>query len=208
MKSTRLLGCMLLILLMSGCAKKAMLRKYYVLEPPASVLTEQKKFGEPLAFRVECKPFRVARAFSDSRIVVRSSSHELNYYYYHLWAVRPPNAVSDLVFSTITHSGLFNHCTQKMLVKPDFYITGEIEQIERYKEGKQEYARLSGSIKFFDASDDHEIVLHSFKRQTNITKNNSMNHFAQVISQMLYEETLLFIDQLAGHFDKAESATE
>lgn len=206
MKKSIIFALLFTAILLPGCAKKAMLRKYYVLEPPVSV--EQKKFPQPLALNIECKPFHVARAFSDPRIVIRSSSHELNYYYYHLWAVRPPSAVSDLVFSTIANSGLFRHCTQKTIVKPDFYITGEIKQIERFKEGNKEYAHLNGSMKLTDRSGDHEIVLQPFDRQMDITKDNSMNHFAEAISEMLYDETLLFIDKLAEHFNQTEPAAE
>ena len=79
------LSFVLLIILLSiiSCSRKTIIRKYYVLESRIAIDDSSFDVQKKYPFKVDIRDFRVAKAFDQTRIAVRSESHELNYYFYH-----------------------------------------------------------------------------------------------------------------------------
>lgn len=197
-----------LLVLMTDCAKKAMIRKYYVLETTSSKDRRIPHFVRTLPFRVEVRDFRVDRAFDQNRIAVRSASNELDYYFYHYWAVRPPVSVADLVYQVLDRTQLFQRLTRVYSITSDYIVSGQISNIERVDQEKQTSAHIAGTIELIDAKSDITVLRYEFDQSMPMAKDRSMNRFAALISEMVFQESEAFSRKLADYFSVQELSAQ
>jgi len=195
-----LLGALTGVLVL-GCSKSAILRKYYVLESHTAIDTTAVRSSSPLPVKVDVRDFTVAKAFDQTRIAVRTNTNELNYYYYHLWAVRPATAIADVVYERTNRLRLFQRCVRGFSVGPDYYISGQIMALERVQSAKKEYAHLQGTLSIYDARTELPVLERDFERTLEL-KDKSMNGFAGACSRILESETALFLPGLLDHFSQ------
>ena len=191
----RSIYCLFILILVIGivnCSRKVIIRKYYLLEAQATFPPAELELERPYEFKVVVKDFQVAKAFEQTRIAVRSATHELNYYFYHHWAVRPSAAISEFVYYLVDHAGLFDRCSRGYAVDADFVITGEIHTLERLRTQKNEEAHLRITFRLSDANDDRSLLTYDADRRTPF-EGKSMNEFAGQMSLLLREETEAFI---------------
>jgi ABC-type uncharacterized transport system auxiliary subunit len=179
------------------CGKRAILRKYYLLYAGELDKQELPVESANLPFSVDIRDFRVSRAYNQTRIALRSQSHELNYYYYHHWAVRPSAAIADLVYSVIQKSGTFRRCSRSYTYNPDYYITGQINQIERLQKGNKAFAHITADFILTDYRSELPAFKHHLERTVELQNDKSMNLFAQTISEIIRSETEIFIEKIA-----------
>lgn len=187
--------------LVLACSKSAILRKYYVLESRAAIDTTAVRSSSPLPIKVDVRDFTVAKAFDQTRIAVRTNTNELNYYYYHLWAVRPATAIADVVYERTNRLRLFQRCVRGFSVGPDYYISGQIMALERVQSAKKEYAHLQGTLSIYDARTELPVLERDFERTLELV-DKSMNGFAGACSNILESETALFLPGLVDHFSQ------
>ena len=186
------------------CSKKTMLRKYYVLEIALPQMEASLDSLSALPYRFEVKDMTVAKAYNQTRIALRSASHELNYYYYHNWAVRPPVAISDLVYQIMKNSGVCPNTSRGHMANPDYIVTGYIDQLERNELGDRPVAHISGYFELNQATTDKRVVNYQFNRDMDLVNTHSMNTFADVISTILFEETQGFIRKIHQELTKQD----
>jgi len=194
-----------IVLLFAGCAKKSMMRNYYLLmpssTPPAGHIIGD--IGEPFPYKVDVRDFQVVRAFEQTRMAVRSKSNELNYYYYHHWAVRPSALIPDMVHFEISRSGLFQECKRGFTHNPDFIIQGRITQVERLHTSKIPSAHIAGSFELFNEKEQSVVLIHVFDRTVVLEKDESMNIFARTISDIIQHEISTFRLKIVNHFQNS-----
>lgn len=178
------------------CGKRAILRKYYLLYDEDVSQEELPAESARLPFSVDIRDFRVSRAYNQTRIALRSQSHELNYYFYHHWAVRPSAAIADLVYSVIQKSGTFRRCSRGYTFNPDYFITGQIDQIERLQKGKKAFAHITADFVLMDYRSELPALQHHLEQTVELENEKSMNSFAQTISEILHNETEIFIQKI------------
>lgn len=193
----RILSLLVLIFGICGCSRKVIIRKYYLLEAPATSPPVELDLERPYEFKAVVKDFRVAKAFEQTRIAVRSGTHELNYYFYHHWAVRPSAAITEFVYYLVDHTGLFGRCSRGYAVDADLVITGEIHALERLRTQKTEEAHLRITYRLLDAKDDRSLLTYEADRRAPFEE-KSMNEFAGLMSRLLREETEAFILKIAA----------
>jgi len=191
---------------LTNCSKKVITRRYYVLESKTSVQPQDYGIEKPLPYKVDIRDFRVAKAFNQTRIAIRSESHELNYYFYHHWAVRPTDAISDLVYDFIDRAGVFLSCSREYSLNPDYLITGFIHTIERIQDKRNVSAHLHVTFQLIKADSDLEVMRYEFDRSVELKKDKSMNMFANAISDVLIEETEQFLRKIVKHFEGLEKS--
>jgi len=151
-----LLVMVLLLVLLSSCGK-ALQTRYYLLEyvpmPPRD-RTEKKTWP----YTVRVKDFSIAEAFRRNQIVYRQSAHEMRFYNYELWAVRPEYLVTDMVFRHVVAAELFKTVNRGIeQSEPDFYLTGEVHAIEEYDNNKDWYAHLAITFKLTDIATGKDV---------------------------------------------------
>ncbi len=129
-------------LLLVGCATTPT-KKFYLLDyvpSTSSVLTGK----DPLPFKIRVKDLRIAEAYKRTEIVYRQSAHELRFYNYHQWAVKPERLISDMIFKHINKSRVFKDVSRSLVdFRPDYTLTGEILAIEEYDNKEKWYAHLA-----------------------------------------------------------------
>lgn len=207
MRTTKVILVLLIVGIgLSSCSKKVMIRRYYVLESPAAI--QQQDFGIDKAFpyRVDIRDFRVAKAFDQTRIAIRSESHELNYYFYHHWAVRPASAISDLVYYFIDRAGIFISCSSEYSLNPDYLVTGLVHSIERIQTEDSVAAHIHATFQLINAKSELEVLRYEFDRSVVLTKDKSMNKFAGAVSDILCQETEKFVRKMVEHFENTEKS--
>jgi ABC-type uncharacterized transport system auxiliary subunit len=189
---------------LAGCAPKAVVRKYYVLEAGAAA-DSTFAYAHPLPFTAGFLELKVARVFDQDRIALRTGSHELSYYYYHQWAVRPSSSVSEAVFRIIRGSNLFSRLERNPSVEIHYTLTGQLDRLERTSDGKKDAAHLSGEFQLLD-SGENPVLLHSFDRSVVLEPRRDMNAFADAVNRIVLEETVLFIRKIAGRLNPSDEA--
>ncbi len=140
----RLLALSLLALaLLAGCFATVEENRYYLLEyvptPPAERLAKG-----PYPFSLRVKDFEVAEAYRRNNLVYRQSPHELRFYSYELWAVKPEYLVTDMVVRHLETAKLFYSTSRSLdMEEPDYVLSGQVMALEEYDNGDEWFAHLS-----------------------------------------------------------------
>jgi ABC-type uncharacterized transport system auxiliary subunit len=183
------------------CGKKAMLRKYYLIEIPAAAEADSVQIVK-LPATLDIRDFQISRSINQTRIAMRSNTNELDYYFYHLWAVRPSAGVADLIYEVMNNRIRSNRLIRGYSSRPDYIVTGSILHFEWDETEKKVSAHVSGDIDLIDEKTGNPVLRHHFNRREPIEKEKNMNSFAQRISQILVEETDRFISQITEYFNQ------
>ncbi len=193
----------LALIVFSSCSKEAVLRKYYVLHPVemksgAKISPDSVLHLKPLLpVSAEIIPFTASRAFSQSKIALRTRSNEINYYFYHLWAEKPETAIRFYLWNTLNEQKIFKRCELSAFKEtPDVLISGVIREIERVERNRDHAAHLNMVFQVFSYQDNQLLLEHSFDRFMTLREDAPMNDFAVAVARMIDEEILLFIQKL------------
>jgi len=197
-----ILAVTVLLTVMLSCGRRVIIRKYYLLENPRLSAPADPAVPQPLPFSVDVRDFQVGKAFDQTRIAARSGSNELDYYFYHHWAVRPSMALAGMVHELVDRAGLFQRCTRGYSYHPDFIITGHIMRLERLLEdADDDSAHLAVVYELIEVVSEKGLVRHEFDHTVSLDQDGSMNGFANTISQTAFQETKIFIEKIVAHFE-------
>jgi len=195
------------LLFSTGCARQMLVPGYYLLEYRPAMDNPGLKLLEPLPYRVQVSSLKIPRSYDSIRIIARFSTHQINYYRYSLWAVRPQVAIADLLAQHINAYRLFRDCQREYLEeRPDYEISGEILQIERFESERYCAAHLKMTLDFYDYDSNDLLVSHSFDREMPIPA-GSMTIFAKALSDILDDEAENFLVKVVKYFQPAEEDT-
>jgi ABC-type uncharacterized transport system auxiliary subunit len=200
LKNKLYLIVLLLIVFIISCTRQVFVTKYYLLEYQPTAKNEKLLLEKPIPGRVQVGNFAIPRSYDSIRIIARFSSHQINYYRYSLWAVRPQMAIADELVKHINVYHVFLDCKREFLdTRPDYEITGLIHQIERFDSEGYSAAHLKMTFNFYNYESKDVLVSHSFDREVPITE-GSMTIFAKVISDISEEEVENFLVKVVEHF--------
>lgn len=188
------------LILLFGCARMSLVTSYYLLDYRPIPNNPALLLDTPIPHKAQVLNFKIPRSFDSNRIIARFSSHQIDYYRYNLWAVRPQIAVADLLVQHINTYKLFQKCRREFLdERPDYEITGEIFQIERFESERYSAAHLKMVFEMYDYNNGNLLVQHQFDREIQIPFGN-MTIFAKAISDIISEETDLFLADVVEFF--------
>ena len=191
MKNYYLVILLLSIVLIQSCSKKVVTRNYYVLEFPTQNKEIQK--SKPLV-NESCEIFgvNIPPAFSQSRIAVRTRSHEISYYQNHLWAVAPGDLIVQLIEAYIQKENIFTKASQSIWKEvPIYRIYTYVQQIEAQDIDDELFAHLKMKIDLFNSADNSIVVSHQFERKE-LLEERDINLLAESLSKILQEELQQF----------------
>lgn len=186
------------------CSKKAIIRKYYILEIDRSLFPDTTQSYKPIPVHIEVRDFEVGKAFSNTPIVVRTNTHELNYYFYHHWAVKPGIAIADMVFSYLTQQNLFEKHSRGYTIDSDYCLTGQVYTIERLEDKKKIYAHLHVKFELMDHALKKSLLQHEFNRKELIKDKKHMNPVAHQLSLILQHELNIFTEKMLDYIQSKE----
>ncbi|MCK5853442.1 membrane integrity-associated transporter subunit PqiC [bacterium] len=192
----------LILIILISCSKEQIVPKYYVLEPIREI---QIINNEKIAVNVSVKSFSVPGIYNQKRIVLRRDSNELQYYFYHMWAEKPSIAIRYFIKAYFENAATFKSCNINSIAqKPDYFITGDLDLIERKKSDDREFIALRMNVKLVDVIKGEIVITHNVHREETIDAGTSMNVFAQMVSKILTEEMNHFSRKTETYFKQQE----
>jgi len=200
LKARRHISLLLAALLLAGCARQAFVTRYFLLEYEPNPTSPALKLDKLLPYRVLVSTFKIPRSYDSVRIIARYSSHEISYFTYSLWAVRPQIAVADMLVAHINAYRLFRECQREYLdVRPDYEISGEIQQVEAFESQDYSAAHLKMTFTLSDYNTNEVLVVHDCDREVPIPV-DQMTIFAKALSDIVEDESEKFLVDVVQHF--------
>jgi ABC-type uncharacterized transport system auxiliary subunit len=184
-----------------NCSTKSIYRQYFILDYRPVLQDSTLKIEKPLPYKVQVRTMKIPRTFDRVGIVVRYSTHQLDYYRYQLWAIRPQIVVSDLIARHISNYNIFQSCQREFLEeRPDFEIIGVIDAIEKFD--NEAYTAAHFAMKLYMRTYDgyENILSHEFDREEEMPV-FKMELFAKKLSDILQEEVDVFIGKILASSD-------
>jgi ABC-type uncharacterized transport system auxiliary subunit len=191
-----------------SCSAERLVTKYYLIEPSSvSDSIPIKNYSNNIEnnFSSEIRKFSVSKPYDQDRIVLRTKSNEINYYYYHKWAEAPSNSITFFLRDKIKQANIFSAFDFILYDVPvNYVVMGTVNQIERVDLNDNSAAHLRMKLELVEKETGKTILEHSFDRYSPINKNTSMNLFAREINKILSEETNFFIEIIYSNLQKLE----
>lgn len=185
-----------------SCTTKTIRPRYYILDYRPILRDSTLAVSQPLPFKVQVQTMKIPRPYDRLSIVVRYSTHQLDYYRYSLWAIRPQITISDLISNHIAEYNVFLKCQREFLdERPDFEIAGVINAIEKFENPEYTAAHFAMKIYLRSFEGYEELLIHQFDREEQMPV-FQMELFAKKISDILQEEIDIFIGKMIQYFNR------
>lgn len=183
----------ILLFFMSGCfSEQTAINKYYTIghqyNDSLASMNEDPKIGGIC----ELMPIEINAIYESNKIVNRSDSHEITYYKYHQWAVRPSTSIREMILQQLETSNLFEGVSIRYLSKiPDYRFVAFIRRMEVIEDEESLSAYLD--IEFRIQNKSGEMLVNHTATRTEKLQEKDMNMFAGTVSSIIREELDLFI---------------
>jgi ABC-type uncharacterized transport system auxiliary subunit len=173
-------------------SEKKIVRRYYTIEIPPGLLPA--KTDSVSAINVICKidQVEVNRVYEQNQIVNRAGSNEVSYYIYNQWAIRPSDAIKEMILEYLEITGIFKSISARYSrTIPDYIFWTSINRLELIENKKSSSAHLNLEFRLIDNSNDQVVLSHKAARTITL-KQKDLNLFALEISTIICEELKIF----------------
>jgi ABC-type uncharacterized transport system auxiliary subunit len=194
-----ILYAVLLVLLVS-CSIKTV-KEYYIVSylPDPESLERFNVTGLPVDVKVEVQNFEMNRIYDRNSIVIRESLHKLSFDQKNNWALRPDRSLPELLIYHINAAGIFKECkSDYALTRPDYYITGVINNIEIYNGETSVLAHLNVVLELRDKNRTI-LVSHHINEKRDIRRYD-ITFFVKTIGELLRDGSQEFIIKMVDYF--------
>jgi len=148
---------------------------------------EDRRMGanNPYPVTIRLRPFEIERAYARPNIVFRENPFRLDFYPDHLWAVRPADMITDLIFNHFTTINIVENVTRRLDERaPDFELTGTVSAIEEFNSGDLWYAHLRISFVLTDFRTDRTVYSRVFSLTRPVPAKNPLS-VVMVLSEII-----------------------
>lgn len=207
----------LFLLALIACSQYIPTRQFYLLDYPIrndSIRQAIDSLGQlPICnSNVLIGSFDMPRIYDRNNITVRYTIHELNYFRYHLWALRPGDNIRDLVYRHLAAYRLFRELSSEYTGQPyDMQIKANILCMERYEHKSAEVehfaAHLEMELELVHNDSLTPIVYHYFDRSEKIYQSELYAYVAKT-SEILRQEIDQFITKIIQRYHPTDSLHE
>jgi len=194
------------LLFFYGCGSQdSVVKKYYVLEQPEeNSFLDSTNLDQIDGFCI-IKHVDVYPAFATRQIANRSDSHEITYYSYHEWAVRPSEVLTNMLVDYLNTRQVFRRAASRFWkVAPEYKIETTIFQLELEKTDGELAAHMHLQFKLIDNTTQNVITAYEADVSEKLRKKN-INLFASVASKMFYTELQKFSEKMPEVVNTSES---
>ncbi|MFO7922177.1 MAG: ABC-type transport auxiliary lipoprotein family protein [Bacteroidales bacterium] len=188
--------CFLLLfvsLIASGClSRKSAPARYYDLEYPAEPEVSINDTVEPLNNSCLINIVEVYPAFAGSQIAIRENSHQIRYFSFNHWAVRPEQSLIYLMTEFLNRHRVFKTLyTPSLYIESDYTIETIVYHLELVEDGNEYHSRLNLEFRLNDSQTGEEILNHRADRK-HLLEERNLNLFAAAVSEIFIEELAVF----------------
>lgn len=186
-----------IILVLTGCmSEKTIVMKYYVLDNPAEQYTHGFDSGRVIKGVCEVEETEINPVLETNQIINRSNSHEITYYKYHQWAIRPSIAVMEIVQNHLESSGVFeNVYSRHRRSIPDYRFVTSLHRLEVIENNESFSAHVKLEYSIIDNTNDQVLLIHQTDRTSALTAKD-LNLFVREVSNIIYQELNAFIAKI------------
>lgn len=190
----RTLTIIFFVIVVSGCAKRKIENKYYLIEPLTVDSVAETNVPE-LEYACQIAPVEIYPAFATSRIAHRSESHQITYYTHHQWAVLPDVLLTRIIEHDLQRQNLFRQLDARLRTEPNFILESEVLQLETITTRNDLAAHLNINFRLLDAIDQRVLLQYSIDRFENLQKND-LNLFAEAINNIMHQELIVLAERI------------
>jgi len=194
---------------LSSCiSKQAVVSKYYTIEIPVSTVPAVPDSAQLIPIRCEIARVEMSPLYDRSQIINRSDSHEVTFYRYHQWAVRPSLAIGAFIENYMQDSKLFESVSARYSkVIPDYLFNTQIHRLEVLEERGRLTAHLELEFRILDHKDDRVLLRHRADRKE-VLEQKDLNLFSRTVSEILLTELNKFNKQIREQREILEKASK
>jgi ABC-type uncharacterized transport system auxiliary subunit len=182
-----------LLIIVSGClSEKNVITRHYTIQWSGDRREAEASDTPAIPGRCEIDPVEISPLYEKTQIVNRSDSHEVTYYRYHQWAIRPSVAIMEVTRTYLEHARLFESVSARYSrAIPDYRFSSAVHQLEVIEGKNQFQAHLGLTFRLINNMDGRILIEHRADRSEALAK-KEMNLFAEEISRMLVSELAAF----------------
>jgi ABC-type uncharacterized transport system auxiliary subunit len=189
-------------IIVTGCiSEKKIVRRYYTIEIPAGQLPVNIDSIPVINGDCEIGQVEVNKVYEKNQIVNRAGSHEVSYYMYNQWAIRPSDAIKEMIQEYLEATRLFQSISARYSRSiPAYRFWTSINRLELIENNKSSAAHLNLEFRIIDNSNDKVILTHIADR-INTLDRKDLNIFALEVSKMIFEELNIFSGMIRDNGD-------
>jgi ABC-type uncharacterized transport system auxiliary subunit len=182
-----------LLLLFTGCiSEQSVTKRYYVISMQNDQADLDNNAIETIQGSCEIEQVEISPVFESNKIVNRSDSHEISYYKYHQWAVRPAVTIVEFIKNYLDNNDIFQSISTRYSRSiPDYRFATLIDQLEVIESGNTFSAHISIEFRIIENSTNQVLLKHEADR-TEILPSKDLNLFARTVSSILLSELKAF----------------
>lgn len=196
------------LLLGSGCSRKAVQHSYYLIEAPAVPDSAVVDSAPLAAASCEILPVQIHPAFASERIALRVRAHEISYYAYHKWAVNPEDVLIQLLESGLQERRIFSTVTSRLWkLLPDYQLQLYVHRLEVLQQGGRLYAHLDLAFSLSDNASRQVVVYHAADKRVAL-RERDLNLFAGAISALFHQALKDFSEKTVTYFNAAAETSQ
>jgi ABC-type uncharacterized transport system auxiliary subunit len=180
---------------LTGCmSQQAVIQKHYTIENPGYQDNVTPDSIQVIPVSCEIEQVEISPVYDRNQIVNRSDSHEISYYKYHQWAVKPSLAVMELIKNYLEKANLFKSVSTRYNRDiPNYRFTTAIHQLEVVEIQDQFSAHVTLEFCILNNANNRVLLQHEADRIVPLSEKN-LNLFARAVSEILYTE----LEKFAG----------
>jgi len=154
--------------------------------------------------KCEIAKVNVNPLYERTQIVNRGKSHEITFYMYHQWAVRPADAIRVMVGDYMQNKKLFESVSSRYSrTIPDYRLETSVKDLELVEMNNSFSAHVNLEFELVLNINDSVMVKHKADRTEPLERKN-MNLFASKVSIIFFEE----LEALADLINKKDLIDE
>jgi ABC-type uncharacterized transport system auxiliary subunit len=181
------------IILVTSCiSEKTIIRKYYTLQMPEDTYNTLPDTSKVIPGKCEIGRIDINPVYEKNQIVNRNESNEITYYMYHHWAVRPDEAIREMLQEYLQKKKLFENVSTRFARSiPDYIFETSVNDLEIIEIDKSFSAHVNLEFKLILNNSDSILIRHQADRIEPLKQKN-INLFAREVSNILFEELEVF----------------
>ena len=146
----------------------------------------------------EIVPVQIYPAYATQQIAKKNKTHEITYYRYHHWAVRPEEALNLMIEDHLNRTALFQRVSRRYWrINPAYKLETTVYQIEIQQQNKIYQAHIAMRFDLYRIASDELLVSHEADRLEDLDRRD-INLFAQSVGRIFHEELNVFAKKITG----------
>jgi ABC-type uncharacterized transport system auxiliary subunit len=183
--------------LLPGCrGGRALTNRYYLLEYPDDVSVNFPESSAKIGRSCFVNSVDVYPPFATNQIAHRENTHELSYYAFNQWAVRPESSLTRILLDFLDKYRVFEQVYHTHPApETDYTIDTAVQRMEIVSENNDYHASIAVRFRLLD-NISGEIAAEHVAQSMKEMKHRDINLFAGAISSMFVEELGVFINEI------------